>query len=192
MDSPTTNTKSDLLGIKQRIRTIIKSICDNQIKWEAAQARGTHLCQIIEKIKTKALTTHPIETLYPDELNAPCAKLKIITTIFEDILQNAKDSVRQLEAIQKMNNNSANGKLFKTWSLIDFIKCCEKLIDIYTQELAVKLKIMINIAHSQSTKELIIACSLWEFPCFVNKNSKSNFVLLQFECDIEIKKPDSK
>lgn len=179
-----------MLGIKQRIRTIVKSLIDNQTKWEAAQTRGTTLCQSIEKIKSKALTSsQQIETVYPDELNGPCAKLKIITTIFEDVVQSARDLLRQLEAIQKMNNSSANGKLFKTWSLVDFIKCCEQLVTLYTQELAVKLKVMANIAHAQSTRELVIGCCLWEFPCFINRMSKSNFVLLQFECDIEIKKP---
>lgn len=184
--------------LRQRIRTICQNIVENHAKWEAAQLRGTTLCSIIESLKKPALedkssSITAAKPLYPIELKTPCAKLKVITTIFEDVIDNASESTRQLEAIKRLalvqdSINDSDVLKLKTWTISNVIKHVVQLLDAYKQELELKLSVMENIAHSRSSEELILHSCVWQFPCYVNDDIKVILASLAQECELNLTK----
>lgn len=185
--------------LRQRIRTICQNIVENHTKWEAAQLRGITLCSIIESLKKPALEDNKSSSdaaakpLYPIELKTPCAKLKVISTIFEDVIDNASESTRQLEAIKRLAQVQDNVKdldalKLKTWSISNVIKHVIKLLDAYKQELELKLSVMENIAHSRSYEELVLHCCVWQYPCYVNDDIKVIVASLAQECEPNLTK----
>lgn len=117
---------ADALGLRQRIKTICKTVLENHLKWLAVQRRGSALCAQIEACKKSALDecrsdganqndsivegkkTNP-STVYPEDLRLPCAKFKVIITILDDVLTAAGDAERQLLAIQRLQEQQNAG-----------------------------------------------------------------------------------
>lgn len=197
-DSPAhaKSLRNDTIGIRQRIKGIAKTLAENHRKWEAAHRRGIVLCTGIEKCKTHAIqsfsneNTDPSErTLYPEDLKTLCDKLRIITTIFEDVRNSALDSRRQIDSFIKLGEGSVFSEsriVFKTWT-------CEKVRDVvaeicssYEAEYLVKVKVMENIAHSKRPEEAVLHLCVWEFPLSVDANIDLLVIQLMAEAEIDI------
>lgn len=133
-----------MAACKSRLEIIIKTIKDYFDKWQLAEKRGLALCSSIEAIKTKALekinaieNVSDFKSSYPDELKIYCNKLDIIASIFEDIAQNARESLSQLKALSKLPGNS-NEIFFRSWQLNEFIVFLAELAERYEKEAKVK------------------------------------------------------
>lgn len=182
--------KNDTHGLRKRIHTIGKIILENHSKWEAAQLRGEKFCSLIDTIKRHAIDEYNQDhsmTLYPDDLKTPCDKLKIITTIFEDILKSTTEAHRQIIAIEKLQSNGVNKeiKLLRSWGVEPFKKSISILMRAYEQELELKLNVMKNIAHSKNVNDLVLHGCVWEFPCYVNDSLETVLLSLKQECEID-------
>lgn len=181
--------RNDPLGIRQKVRSIVKTIIENHKKWELAQKRGISLCCAIENIKKQALdkvVSEPSETLYPDDLKSPNDKLKIITTILKDVLDSSKVCLAQLIDLKKLHTN-LNEKLLKTWTLEKIVSSVEIIVKAYEDEYDVKVKVMENVCHSSSKEEIVFHISVWEFETFVNDDVRLIVLSMQVECDLEEK-----
>lgn len=181
--------KHDPLGIRQRVRTILKAIIENHKKWDLAHKRGTTLCSVIENIKKQALdkiVSEPMETLYPDDLIVPSAKLKVITTILKDVLDSGKECLQQLITLKKLQQNH-NETLLKTWTLTKIVGCVENLVQAYDDEHGVKVNVMENVCHSLCKEEIVFHVSFWEFETFVNDDIRFIVLSMQLECEFEEK-----
>lgn len=196
--SPGSSKSSKSDELTQRIRTICLNILENHTRWLAAQRRGSTLCGIIEAIKKPSLelqtTTNSLmeRSLYPNELKSPCAKLKTICTIFEDVVDAASEAIRQLSAIVRLSNTTSSTpqttpvKLgLKTWSIHRIILAANAMLDAYKQEFELKLKVMENIAHSKAIEELVMHACVWQFPCFVNDGVQVIVASMSHECGVD-------
>lgn len=185
------------ITLRQQIKSIIKTIAENQKKWDAAQRRGVSLCTSIENVKSHAiaaneqssLSTGAQSTLYPNELKSLCEKLRIITTIFEDVLESATASMKQISDAIRLSGSTTfdeQSVLFKTWKYDRFITCLVDIIQCYKNEYEIKLKCMENIAHSKSKEELVLHTCVWEFPTFVTEDVTFQLAQMMFEGDVEL------
>lgn len=185
--------KSDNIGIRQHLKTIAKTLVENYRKWDAAHRRGITLCKAIEKCKSHAIQIFNSpdsteRTLYPDELKPFCDKLKVITTIFEDILDSANESKRQIDSFIKMGatNVFAESQLvFRTWKCDTLRSAVNKICESYANEYKIKIKIMQNIAHSRSEDELTMHLAVWEYQMHVNTDLEISIRALAIEADID-------
>lgn len=179
------------------IKTIIKTVAENHKKWEAAQRRGVALCNSIENVKSHAITSNDQpsasagtqSTLYPNELKSLCEKLRIITTIFEDVLDSARESTKQISDAIKLGGSTAFAEqsiVFKTWACDQFTISLAEIIQCYENEYNIKIKCMENIAHSKSKDELVLHSSVWEFPTFVTEDVTFLLVEMMLEGDVEL------
>lgn len=181
--------RNDPLGIRQKLRSIVKTIIENHKKWELAQKRGISLCCAIENVKKQALdriASEPSETLYPEDLKIPSVKLKTITTILKDVLDSSKECLTQLIGLKKLQTDS-NEKLLRTWTVAKIVSSIEIIVQAYEDEYDVKVKVMENVCHSSSKEEIVFHVSVWEFETFVNDNVRFLVLSMQVECDLEEK-----
>lgn len=181
--------KNDPLGIRQQIRSILKTVIENHKKWELAVKRGVALCGTIENIKKQSLdrvVSEPSETLYPEDLKLPSEKLKTITTILKDVLDSGIESIRQLIALKKLQRDFEE-KLLKTWTMERIIHSLEIIVQAYACEYDLKVTVMENMCHSSSKEELVIHATVWEFETFVNVEIRFLVLSINQECDFEDK-----
>lgn len=179
--------KSDPLGIRPKVRSIVKTVIENHKKWELAQKRGISLCSAIENVKKETLdriASEPLTTLYPDELKTPSEKLKTITTILKDVLDSSRECLSQLNGLRKLQSN-VNERLLKTWTIVNVVNSIETIVQSYQDEYDVKVKVMENVCHSSSKEEIVYHTSVWEFETFVNDDVRFILLSMQVECDIE-------
>ncbi|KAJ6647380.1 hypothetical protein Bhyg_02602 [Pseudolycoriella hygida] len=156
--------KNDPLGIRLKVLSIIKTIVENHSKWESAHKRGISLCGTNENIKKSALdrmASEPSSTLYPDDLKVPSEKLKIIVTIFKDVLDSSRECLRQLISLQKLQSNS-NEKLLKTWTLTKVVDSLSKIVKAYEGEYNVK------VLHDNSISRSTFCVDKWCDPVILN------------------------
>lgn len=160
---------------------------ENQLKWEAAHIRGLALCRLIENAKRPVLKENTeTDTQYPDEMQSPCAKLKIITTIFDDILTHGIESLRQLKSIgSSCGDTECSAKLFKTWTMDRLCGSVAVIVDAYQQEYKLKLMVLENIAHAGYEAELTQNVSVWQHLRPVNEDVRLQFKMLCYECDLK-------
>ncbi|XP_055837204.1 uncharacterized protein LOC129905690 [Episyrphus balteatus] len=186
LDSPRPKLQNDqLLTCKTRLDTITKTLLDNFAKWQIAQKRGQSLCNSIEAIKTKCLESKsPGDSLYPEELQPFCDKLAIIFSVFEDILKNTKEALRQLNALAKLQGTSSE-IFYRTWFIEDFINFAKTIVERYQAECDVKRFVTEELAHCQQRSDLIRVSSLWEYPCHVDENVKLLFLFLAEELKVK-------
>lgn len=181
--------RNDPLGIRQKLRSIVKTIIENHKKWELAQKRGISLCCAIENVKKQALdriASEPSETLYPEDLKIPSVKLKTITTILKDVLDSSKECLTQLIGLKKLQTD-ANEKLLRTWTVAKIVSSIEIIVRAYEDEYDVKVKVMENVCHSSSKEEIVFHVSVWEFETFVDDDVRFLVLSMQVECDLEEK-----
>lgn len=179
--------KADPLGIRLKVRSIVKTVIENHKKWELAQKRGIALCNAIENVKKETLdriASEPSTTLYPDELKTPSEKLKTITTILKDVLDSSRECLNQLNGLKKLQSN-INERLLKTWTIVNVMNSIETIVQAYESEYDVKAMVMENVCHSASKEEIIYHNSVWEFETFVNDYVRFTLLSMQVECDIE-------
>lgn len=188
--TPRTPKTTDTLGLRPRIKTLAKTIIENHHKWLAVQSRGLTICTQIDTIKRQALEEckhDSNKSAFPDELVSPCSKFKVILTILDDVLAAARDTVRQLDAIVKLNNPVMDGVVLRSWNLERVQLSAERLVQVYEKELPIRRKVMQEIAHSRTKEELILHQSVWEFPVFVNERTIGfEVICIAQECDFEI------
>lgn len=150
----------------ERYLVISKKIIDCLEKWDLAQNRGIAVCQLIENVKSKALENKEKgESLYPEELTGHCNKLKILVSVFEDIVNIFKESKKQFEALEKLVNKEKE-IIFRTWDTERFSSYAETLVEHCAGEYWMKVKVLENIAHSESKEDLVMHTSIWEYPVF--------------------------
>lgn len=188
--------RNDNIGIRQRLKATAKTLVENHRKWDAAHRRGITLCRSIEKCKLHAIKTFndndsnaADKTLYPTELKAICDKLHVITTIFEDILNSANESRRQIVSFIKlgMPNVFVDSPLvFRTWNCTTLEESTVNICEAYEREYGMKVKVMENIAHARCEDELALHSAVWEYQTFVNTDVEMLFKALAIEADIEL------
>ncbi|XP_037047047.1 uncharacterized protein LOC119081916 [Bradysia coprophila] len=179
--------KADPLGIRLKVRSIVKTVMENHKKWELAQKRGIALCSTIENVKKEALdriASEPSTTLYPDELKTPSEKLKTITTILKDVLDSSKECLSQLNGLKKLQSNT-NERLLKSWTIVKVMNAIEAIVHAYEDEYDVKVTVMENVCHSSSKEEIAFHVTVWEFETFVNDDVRFMLFGMQVECDID-------
>lgn len=93
--------QKDIHNHQSRIRTIGKTILENYSKWQATELRE------------RELRNQDHRSLYPYETF--CDKLKLITTIFEDILESTTEAHRQVDIIIQCQYDSANKEKEMLW-----------------------------------------------------------------------------
>ncbi|XP_022224375.2 uncharacterized protein LOC111075402 [Drosophila obscura] len=190
LQSPTSHDAT-LATCKTRLETLVKQLQDNYAKWQLAQQRGTAICYAIEAKKTKCLEKSEDDdsssrsTAYPDDLLLPCKKLAIIASIFGDITNNTRETLRQLRALTKLPGAAADTIFFRSWRLAQFVAFAMELADRYEQEALVKTQVAENIAHCTRRTELIAHTSLWEYPEQVDIYVKLGFLLLAEELSLK-------
>lgn len=176
------------------MKATAKTLVENQRKWNAAHRRGITLCKTIERCKSHAIktlndTNSSDQTLYPAELKSACDKLKVITTIFEDVCSSANESKRQINSFIKVGATNVfadSHLLFRTWDC-DKLECAvDKICNSYENEYKIKIKVMENIAHSRSNDELMMHLAVWEYQMHVNAEFELMFKALTSEADIEL------
>lgn len=171
-------SRNDPLDVRPRIRASIKTVAENHRKWTAAQRRGNTLCASIENIKSHAIKASAQasgpgdsqSTLYPTELKSVCEKLRIITTIFEDVLESARESCKQIETailLGAANVFAEQTIALKTWPCQRIVECLNKIIECYELEYSVKINCMQNIAHAKTKEQLVLHTCAWEFATYV-------------------------
>lgn len=165
----------------ERYLTIAKKILDSLEKWDLAQIRGLAVCQQIENVKSKALENKEKgESLYPEELTGHCNKLKILVSVFEDTLKIFNESKKQFEALHKLVNKEKE-IIFRTWNTESFVSYSESLLERCEGEYLIKVKVLENIAHSESKADLVMHTSIWEYPVYAY-NQKEVINCLKEEC----------
>lgn len=200
-DSPALikSQRLDNIGIRQRLRAIAKTLIENYRKWEAAHRRGITLCKAIEKCKSHAIktfndpdsaNTETVDrTLYPAELKPFCDKLKVITTIFDDVLTSAKESKRQIDSFIKLGGPNVFSEcqlVFRTWKCDTLQRNVNKICESYENEYKVKLRIMENIAHARYEEDLVMHVAIWEYQKHVNADLNITFKGLVIEADVDV------
>ncbi|XP_017152110.1 uncharacterized protein LOC108162073 [Drosophila miranda] len=188
LQSPTSHDAT-LGTCKTRLETLVKQLQDNYAKWQLAQQRGTAICYAIEAKKTKCLEKSEdddsISTAYPDDLILPCNKLAIIASIFGDIANNTRETLRQLLALTKLPGAAADTIFYRSWRLSQFVAFTRELAERYEEEALVKIQVSENIAHCTRRSDLIAHTSLWEYPEHVDAYVKLGFLLLAEELSLK-------
>ncbi|XP_055919009.1 uncharacterized protein LOC129951042 [Eupeodes corollae] len=187
LDSPKQKFQNDqLLSCKTRLDTLTNTLLDNFTKWQTAQKRGQSLCNSIEAIKTKCMENNktPGGSLFPEELQPYCDKLAIIFSVFEDIVKNTKEALRQLTAIAKLQGTGSE-IFYRTWFIEDFIDFTKTILERYQAECDVKKFVTEEIAHCRDRCDLIRVSSLWEYPCHVDERVKLLFLFLAEELKVK-------
>uniref|UniRef100_A0A1A9W0Q0 Uncharacterized protein n=1 Tax=Glossina brevipalpis TaxID=37001 RepID=A0A1A9W0Q0_9MUSC len=135
---------SNLNACRARLDSIMKTIQDDFSKWLLAERRGLALCNAIETIKTRTLVAVTASendkvdsTLYPNDLASHCHKLSLIVCIFQDIVANAKNFLKQIKSLSKLQGSSQK-ILFRSWSLNQFIDFLTELTQRYEEEYQIK------------------------------------------------------
>lgn len=124
---------------------------------------------------------------FPDELTSPCAKFKVILTILDDVLIASRETLHQLNAMQQMMNPATEGIILRSWDLERLRLSAERLTEAYEKELAIRRRVMQEIAHSRTKEELVLHQCAWEFPCYVNERTVGlELRSIAQECEIEI------
>lgn len=196
-DSPShqKSVKSDNIGIRQRLKATAKMLVENHRKWEAAHRRGITLCRSIEKCKSHAIkafhdndTNVADKTLYPTELKPICDKLRVITTIFQDILNSANESKRQMVSFIKVGSTNVfadSPLVYRTWNCVTLEEAANRICEAYEKEYGMKVKVMENIAHSQNDDELTMHLAVWEYQTHINSDMEMLFKSLTIEADVQ-------
>ncbi|SPP79286.1 uncharacterized protein LOC117582161 [Drosophila guanche] len=193
LDSPCqqspTSHDATLATCKTRLETLVKQLQDNYAKWQLAQQRGTAICYAIEAKKTKCLEKSEGDdgsgSAYPDDLLLPCKKLAIIASIFGDIANSTRETLRQLRGLTKLPGAAADTIFYRSWRLPQFVAFTVELAERYEQEALVKTQVAENIAHCTRRSELIEHTSLWEYPEHVDAYVKLGFLLLAEEVTLK-------
>lgn len=200
-DSPALikSQRIDNIGIRQRLRAIAKNLIENYRKWKAAHRRGITLCKAIEKCKSRAIksfndadntdTKAVDRTLYPAELKPLCDKLKVITTIFNDVLTSAKESKRQIDAFIKLGGPNVFSEcqlVFRTWKCDTLQKNVYKICESYENEYKAKIRVMENIAHARYDEDLVMLVAVWEYQKHVNADLHITFKGFAIEADVDL------
>lgn len=188
--------RNDNIGIRTRLKAIAKTLAENHRKWDAAHRRGITLCKSIEKCKSHAIKTFSDndanvadKTLYPTELKSICDKLQVITTIFEDVRNDANESRRQIGSFIKIGlaNVFVDSPLvYRTWNYTTLQLAVDRICDAYEKEYELKVKVMENIAHSRDDDELAMHLAVWEYQTHVNSEMEMLIKSLIAEADIEL------
>lgn len=193
--------KSDNIGIRQRLKAIAKTLIENHTKWDAAHRRGIVLCKSIEKCKSHSIKsfsdaatistawndTTPA-TLYPPELKPICDKLQIITTIFQDILNSAQESRRQIISFIRLGSATVfenSPLILRTWNCQALEQAIEKICTAYEHDYKMKVTVMENIAHSRDDNELAMHLAVWEYQTYVTADVDVLFKALTLETEID-------
>jgi hypothetical protein len=132
-------------GIGERIALITKQIQEWHAKWQLAQKRGISICSSIENLIKSILSSKSKDEstvgLNPDLIKL-CENLRIIITVFEDLISNFQKACDQLESSLKLPNTNKGTIYGRTWSLANLIDFLEKVLHLYRKEYEIKLKVM--------------------------------------------------
>lgn len=192
----TKTPRNDPTGVRDKIKSIAKIIIENHRKWGKAHEQGNVLVARIAKLKSNAIRScadsgdsASQETVYPPEMKVHCDRLRMITTIFEDIRDAAYQLQRELTSLINLGAENVikeNALVFKTWSDSHLQTLVGDLCAMYGREYELKRTVMENVAHSRRTDEITIHSCVWEFQIFVTAELGFKIRQLTFEADIEL------
>lgn len=112
-------------------------------KWKLAQKRGLVLCKQIENVKRRALESkEPTQSLFPPELHQICDNLRIICSVFEDIIQNVSLAKTQIDSGMSAHQFDREAVKFASWSVQDMFEFLMKILKAYQEEYKVKVIVM--------------------------------------------------
>lgn len=111
-------------------------------KWQLAQKRGASICSSIENLIKNHLASKDNSNLFNPDFTKSCEDLRIITSVFQDLIINLQKACDQLES--SLNLPNINGKLIygKTWNLENLIDFLRTTLKFYRKEYEIKLKVM--------------------------------------------------
>lgn len=122
-------------GIYERIETGKNKIIAGFDRWKLAVSSGFQYISSIHNLKDKARNSDG--NIYPQELEPLCTKLKIIVTVFEDILSTVKTFRSEItSSINLLTSTKDNDEL--TQKLTAMLKLLDNLI--ITYESSYKMK----------------------------------------------------
>ncbi|KAL9874932.1 uncharacterized protein ACN427_013256 isoform 1-T1 [Glossina fuscipes fuscipes] len=186
------NTDSNIAIFRARLELIVKTTQDNFSKWLVAEKRGLALCNTIEAIKTGTLLTAINEndktdsTLYPKDLIDRYQKLSLIVGVFQDVVNNVKDSVKQIESLRKLPRSNSE-ILYRSWCLDHFADFLVELSQRYNEEYKIKKHVLENLPHCFCQADLIRCVSAWEYPEYVDSFLYLMFLFLNEELNVKKK-----
>lgn len=120
-----------------------KQIISWHDKWNLAQNRGLILCKQIENVKRRALESKdPAQSLFPPELHQICDNLRIICSVFEDIIKNVTFAKSQIDHGMNLPNFDKDAVRFKTWCVKNMFEFLEEILKAYEEEYKIKKIVM--------------------------------------------------
>lgn len=149
--SPSIKSPEKDYGINERIEIGRDKIIKENDRWKSAEASGSQCVSLIHNLKTKARTADS-DNLYPPELATYCEKLKIIATVFEDVISSVIEFRREISgSISILESMDGNDELKQR--LIYVEKFLDALANLYEANRRQKLLVVgklitISIADS--------------------------------------------
>lgn len=121
--------------------TILSLICKQLLewhdKWKLAQKRGYSLCLSIEnQLKRSFQSSEGNQNHYSQELLKLCDDLRIITSVFEDLVQNVKKAKNRLEIFK--NSSKDDIVLRSSYTIDDLLRNFNDIQIAYVKEYETK------------------------------------------------------
>lgn len=106
-------------------------------KWKLAQKRGYSLCLSIEnQLKRSFQSSEGNQNHYSQELLKLCDDLRIITSVFEDLVQNVKKAKNRLETFK--NSSKDDMVLRSSYTIDDLLRNFNDIQIAYVKEYETK------------------------------------------------------
>lgn len=70
------------------------------------------------------------------------------------------NAIRNLKALQR-KEDSSDDRIFSTWTIEEFCDASKRLLDLYTKELSLKQRLVMEFTHCKNRDELMVYLSLW-------------------------------
>lgn len=179
-------------GIDQRIEGVREKLIAGHERWLLARLNGVLIVCAIHNVKEKARTSGAGG--YPPELETYCIKLKVATTIMEDLEKDSEKLLREVDGliglVKSMNDKDEietmllKVKAFITRLTVGYknelkIKShvLGKISNIYDWNSLNQVMIPENIAHASTTYESQALVALWSY----TGNTELDCMLIQLK-----------
>ncbi|PFX17095.1 cyclin-dependent kinase 2-interacting protein-like [Stylophora pistillata] len=96
-------------------------------------------------------TSQELSRIY-DSLADLCRKMESLEKNF--------NAIRNLKALQR-KEDSSDDRIFSTWTIEELCDASKRLLDLYTKELSLKQRLVMEFTHCKNRDELMVYLSLW-------------------------------
>ncbi|CRK93207.1 CLUMA_CG006751, isoform A [Clunio marinus] len=155
-------------GINERIEKGREKLIADFDRWKLAESSSNLTINSIHNLKEKSRQS--ASDPYPPELENFCQKLKTISTVFKNVIDNAisfrNEMKRSICILESMNDNDE--LMTKLKAVQEFL---DSLIRVYEHIFSSRKFVVENIAHATSMKDSNLLIAAWTF------NSKNQELL---------------